>query len=87
MKDESAAEVVQILKQIFADFGPPKEILTDNGTVFRSRQFVELLNDWAVKHLLSCSYRAQGNAVIERVHRTIKRTIKRCGNSVCDATF
>ena len=35
----------------------------------------------------SCAYRPQGNGIVERVHRTVKRTAKRTGGSVEEAAF
>lgn len=87
LTDESAREVTQQMTQIFSEFGPPKSIMSDNGTVFRSRMVKELLDDWEVNHVLTCAYRSQGNSVVERSHRTVKRTVRRSGRPVSEATF
>lgn len=87
LRDESACEVVAHLEQIFCEFGPPAEIMSDNGTVFRSRQCQEMLQQWEVRHQLSCAYRPQGNSVVERNHRTIKRAAKRGAMSAEKAVF
>ena len=87
LKNESARDVVGEFECIFSEFGPPRCVMSDNGTVFRSREFQTFLMSWEVKQILSCSYRSQGNAVIERAHRTIKRTVKRSEKSVAEAVF
>lgn len=87
LRNESAVEVVGKMRETFAVLGPPQQLLTDNGTVFRSREMNNLLEQWEVKPIFSCAYRPQGNAVIERVHRTVKRTAARTGGSVGEACF
>ena len=72
---------------MFADFGLPQHLMTDNGTVFRSRVMNQLLYQWDVRADFSCAYRPQGNAVIERAHRTVKRTAARTGRSIEEACF
>jgi len=87
LKNESLNEVKMHLAQIFSDFGPPHSFLSDNGTIYRARGMVELMEQWNVKHEYSSAYRPQGNGIIERVHRSIKRTVGRTGRSVEEATF
>jgi len=87
LKKESCGEIQQHLNQIFSDFGPPLCLLSDNGTVYRAHGMVELMRQWNVKHEFSSAYRPQGNGIIERVHRSIKRTVGRTGRSVEEATF
>ena len=87
LKDESAKEVCTHLARIFAEMGPPEEILTDNGTVFRASELRHLRDVWAIRAVFSCAYRAQGNGLVERVHRTIKRMVARSGRSVEEMTF
>jgi len=87
LRNESSTEIAFNIEQIFAEFGPPAYIMSDNGTVFRSREFNELLDKWKVQQVLTSAYRPQGNSVVERVHRTVKRTVKRTGKSLAEAVF
>ena len=75
------------LGRIFAEMGLAEEILLDNGTVFCSDELRRLLDVWQIKADFSCAYRAQGNGLVERVHRTIKRMVTRSGRSVEEMTF
>ena len=77
----------KLVLEVFSSFGPPKSILSDNGTVFRSRELVELCKYWEVKQENSCAYRPKGNGIVERVHRSIKRTVGRTNKSVEEAVF
>ena len=87
LSSESSEEVVRKLNQTFSEFGPPVCLMSDNGTVFRSRPFLELLQRWNVEQILTCAYRPQGNAIVERMHRTVKRAAKRSGRTVEETTF
>lgn len=87
LSSESSREVVQQVRGIFCEFGPPNSIMTDNALVFRSREFVALLDSWNVEQVLSCAYRSQGNGIIERMHRSVKRAVARSGRSVEETTF
>lgn len=87
LRNESSTEVSVHLLSIFSEFGPPERLLTDNGCVFRSREVKELLKEWEVVSELSCAYRPQGNAIVERVHRTVKRSAARSRRGVEEAVF
>ena len=87
MRSESAQEVAGQFRQLFAEFGPPESILTNNGTVYRSRDLEHLLQHWEVAYDFSCAYRPQGNGAVERVHRTVKRSAARAGATVEDIVF
>ncbi len=67
----------QLLMQSSTALGPPRQLLSDNGTVFRSKEMAELLLHWQVEAVFACAYRSRGNGVVERVHRTIKRMVAR----------
>jgi len=87
MRNESANEVSMYWSQIIAEYGPPEKILSDNGSVFRSRHMTDLCRNWEVDQIFSAAYRPKGNGVIERVHRTIKRSVGRTKRSVEEAVF
>ena len=46
LHSESGQEVVEKMRQIMADFGPPTSLLSDNGAVFRCREMRSLLENW-----------------------------------------
>ncbi len=87
LRDESAGQVALVLQRIFMQFGPPYEFLTDNGTVFRSRQVADILARWTVQPVFSAAYRPQGNGSVESCHRMIKRMVARSGQSPEEACF
>ena len=78
MENEDAPTIVNNLTQIFSEFGPPDELLMDNGRAFRSQRVSDMLDEWNVEPLFRAAYRPSGNGIVERNHRTIKRTAERC---------
>ena len=87
VSSESATVIAAVLQDVFIEFGPPMELLLDNSATFRSEEVQRLFRKWAVRARFRCAYRASGNAVIERVHRTVKRVAARSGISPKEATF
>lgn len=82
LRNECVESVVFALEDVFASIGSPAEILTDNGGVFTSDGMKQLLLDWNVGHILSGAYRPEGNGLVERNHRTIKRSACRGNQSI-----
>ena len=72
LHSETAKEVTGQFHQLFAEFGPPESILTDNGTVYCSRDLELLLQHCEVAHDFSCTYCPQGNVTVEQIHYTVK---------------
>ena len=87
MKNETAKEVCFALNTIFSEFGPPKSLLSDNGTVYRSSEMRTLFEHWNVQHEFACAFRPQGNGISERNHRTIKTMAARSKNSIEECVF
>lgn len=84
LKHETGGEVSGHVESLFRERGVPCEIVSDNGPCFKSRLFADLLSKWQVRHVLSCAYRASGNGIVERNHRTVKRMAARTGGDVRD---
>ena len=67
-----AVEVAGHLEQIFLERGAPKEILSDNDTVFRGRRLASLAARWGIALRFRAVHEPGGNGVVERCHRTVK---------------
>jgi hypothetical protein len=87
LTNETTEAVIKLLGQIFNERGPPKELLTDNGPCYVSERFRGFMAKWNVDHIFSCAYKKQGNGIVERQHRTIKRMVARSGGSVQDMVY
>ncbi|XP_065650640.1 uncharacterized protein LOC136078767 [Hydra vulgaris] len=51
--------------------------VVNNVAVFKSSEFSNICEKWCVKNKYRCAYRPSGNGIVERNHRTVKRTAAR----------
>ena len=72
---------------MFYEHGPVAEVLMDNALAFHSHEMTVLLEKWGVRAFFRAAYRASGNGIVERCHRTIKAMAERSGKSPIDAVF
>ena len=84
IEDESISQVGKCFEEIFRERGPPDELLLDNSKTFRSQYLSNLCKKWKVKMTFRCAYRPQGNGIVERNHRTIKRMAARTGKNILE---
>ena len=72
LKSKNTHGVIEALEQYVTDFGTPRGIVLDNGGEFTSQDF----KDFCQRHLITLyyttPYHPQGNAITERLHRTLK---------------
>ena len=73
----SSSCVIEELRTLFARFGLPEMIVSDNGTCFVSREFEEFLRNNGVKHTTSAPYHPSSNGLAERAVQVIKRGLKK----------
>ena len=73
----SSAAVIGELRTLFATFGLPGTIVTDNGTGFTSQEFKSFLKDNGVKHVTSSPYHPASNGLAERAVQIVKRGLKK----------
>ncbi len=71
MKTKKPVEVMEAFKEILSKIGNPQYIYTDREGAFESKEFVKLLNEKKIKHIISAS----GAPQIERFNRTLKEGI------------
>ena len=70
--------VIEQLTTIFSRNGFPSTIVSDNGPQFVSKLFKKFLKEKGIVHVKSSQYHPQGNAVVERMHRTLNSVVARC---------
>ncbi|NWU34858.1 PO113 protein, partial [Hylia prasina] len=73
---EASRDVIRHLVMAFSFMGVPKEIKTDNGPGYTSKQLHEFLQKWGVRHKTGILYSPTGQAIVERAHRDIKRVLR-----------
>ena len=87
LKGETGTEICQHLDNVFYERGPTKEVLMDNARAFHSTEMSDLLGKWGVRAFYRAAYRAEGNGIVERNHRTIKASAERANISPIDAVY
>jgi len=72
-------EVVSLLRdEIVYRHGPPKHIITDNGTQFRSEKFKAMVDGLGIQHSTTCEYHPQANGMDEKFNGTLVKIIRNC---------
>ena len=69
-REFSNKEVIDIIKQIFAEQGVPERLISDNGPRFSSQQFKEFTKGWDFEHITSSPKYSQSNSMAERCIQT-----------------
>ncbi|KAJ0172395.1 hypothetical protein K1T71_001098 [Dendrolimus kikuchii] len=77
MHSTEAHSTIIVLRSIFARFGLPIQLVTDNGPPFFSHEFKTFCQKNCIKHVTSAPYRPQGNGAAENAVKTVKKVIKR----------
>ena len=67
-------------RKIFASFGVPESLVTDNGPSFVSEEFEQFLSKNAIKHKTSPPYHRASNGLAERAVQIVKKGIKKMSN-------
>ena len=73
LSSTTSSSVISSLRSIFAQFGLPSLIVTDNGRNFVSAEFEQFLRHNGIKHLLSSPYHPSSNGLAERGVQIFKR--------------
>ena len=77
LKNCDTITISEALCTIFARFGFPREILSDNGPAFTSNVMDQVMCTLGIKHTFSTPYHPQTNGLCERVNATIKANLRK----------
>lgn len=66
-----------LYEEVYAQFGPPREFLTDNGVHFDNVTFANFCAMAQIKHKFSSPYHPQTNGLVERFNGTLVRALKK----------
>ncbi|XP_064462820.1 uncharacterized protein K02A2.6-like [Ornithodoros turicata] len=76
VKTTTTNVIITWLKELFASFGYPRSIKTDNGPQFVSRDFAEYLQQCNIRHDRTTPYWPQANGEVERLNRSFLKALK-----------
>lgn len=77
MTRTTAKDLIRELEQIFAIFGFPSSIVSDNGPPFSSSEFADYCCSNDIEQVFSPPYHPQSNGLAERAVGTVKAGLKR----------
>ena len=77
-RSTTASATVDMMKQIFSEYGIPKSLMSDNGPQFAAEEFNAFAKQYCFSHITSNPRYPQSNGFIERMVQTVKQTLKKC---------
>lgn len=77
MKTLSSTAFITKLRHIFARFGLPKLIVSDNAKTFTSSEFIKFCADHGIERLTTSVYTPQSNGLAENAVKTCKSFLKK----------
>jgi putative transposase len=84
LNETSTNSIISALDSVFKIHGKPREILTDNGSVFglksKHSKFDRALNRRGIKHIRTAIHSPTTSGKIERFFQTLEKEFKYCNN-------
>ena len=84
MSSTTASATIRVLRHLFARYGLPVQVVTDNGPQFAAVEFSRFLKSQGVKHIKSSPYHPSTNGLAERFVQTFKDAMRSGGGDVSD---
>ena len=72
----TASQMILVLRNLFAHYGLPEQLVSDNGPRFISDEFQHFLATNGIKHLRCAPYHTSSNGAAERLVQTVKQAVK-----------
>jgi len=76
MTSTTVAKPVEAFRQVFAAYGLPEQLVSDNGPQFTSEEFAIFLKQNGVKHVRCAPYHPASNGLAERFVQSLKTALK-----------
>ena len=77
LSSTTSTSIISALRSIFAQFGLPSIIVSDNGRNLISSEFEHFLTQNGIKHMLSSPYHPSSNGLAERGVQIFKREMSK----------
>ena len=76
MSSTNSHQTITALQSLFAKYGLPEQLVSDNGPQFTSDDFAHFVKSNGIKHIRSAPYHPSSNGLAERFVQTFKRAMK-----------
>ena len=76
MTSTTSAKTIAALRHLFAAYGLPEQVVTDNGPQFTSDEFQAFMLNNAIQHTRCAPYHPASNGLAERFVQTFKHAMK-----------
>ena len=76
MRSTTSTKIIKAISTIFARFGVPNSLRTDNGPQFTSEEFATFLAEYSVEHCRTTPLWPQANGEVERQNRTQLKALR-----------
>ena len=76
MSNTSTTQTIAIFRKLFATYGLPEQMLSDNGPQFSSAEFEQFMKGNRVKHIRCAPYHPSSNGAVERFNQTFKQALR-----------
>lgn len=76
MKSTSSQETINQLRTIFARYGMPTTLVSDNGGQFTSHEFNQFMTHNGIKHLRTAPHHPSSNGQAERYVQVVKKGLR-----------
>ena len=76
----TATSVITALKAIFARYGIPATLVTDNGPQYDCREMKQFAEAYNFNHVTSSPHYPQSNGQAERAVKTVKQLLQHSGD-------
>ena len=75
MNSTTSQKTISVLREVFARFRLPRQLVSDNGPQFTSVEFKQFMESNGVKHIRTASYHPASNGAAERLVQTVKQAL------------
>ena len=70
-----------LFEEIFAQYGTPREIVSDRGSQFTSHMIEKLMQKYGVKHRVTTPYHPQANGQVESTNKVLENILTKAVES------
>ena len=73
----SSKSTIEVVRSVFAQFGIPETIVSDNGSCFTSEDFQQFLKSNGIKQITSAPYHPSTNGLAEKAVQIVKKGLRK----------